>query len=852
MRKYLSARVLLTFGLLSLVVSAVLGAAFLGLVPDRNAAVREARAITAELVAATAMTTLHEEQRQDLQNYLDFALSRNKQLLSIGLRVNDAATTDSGSLMVAAGAHATIWKPRGSEHSVENQIMVPINRDGARWGQIELAFTQLDHPGWFGFLFDEKFLLVGAIALFCATSFYFYLGRMLRHLDPGRAVPERVKSALDSLAESLILMDQNGYIVLANQSFCDMTGKSVEQLLGKEAGEFAWLDQQGEPLSAEHMPWVNVFKTGQLQRDVFVRMKDGNGEMRSFKANAAPVPGAAGKVGGVLMSMDDITILEQKEVELRESKAKADAASQAKSDFLANMSHEIRTPMNAIIGFTELLRRGVHRNENEATRYLNTIHTNGKHLLELINDILDLSKVEAGRLEVEKIHCEPHNVIKDVIDILQVKAREKAIGLEFVVTSPVPANIHSDPARLRQMITNLLGNAIKFTEKGQVRVVERWVPATPNTAARLEIDVSDSGIGIPADKLGSIFEAFVQAESSTTRRFGGTGLGLSISRSFAQVLGGDIRVQSVYGEGSTFTIVLDPGQVIGELISPAVALQARQTNESDTGLSWQFEAKEVLVVDDSPENRHLVKLVLEEVGLRVSEAGDGQQACDAIAAKKFDLVLMDMSMPVMDGYTATKLLRQRGQTLPIIAFTAHALKGFEAEILAAGCTGYLTKPIDIDLMLKTLNRFLPANRVATQSRTSLMKSAPTESAPDTAGIASRLAVNAKFHPVINAFIQRMNPQLESMKAALDSANMDELSKLAHWLKGSGGSVGFDDFTDPARRLEDAAKAEEIDTAKKELVTIIQLSKRLLAPSAATDSTNTNKKTPERQLQELEA
>jgi PAS domain S-box-containing protein len=850
MRKFLNARVLLTFGLVSLVVSAVLGAAFLGLVPDRIGAVREGRALTAELVAATAMTNLHEEQRQDLQNYLDFALSRNKQMLSIGVRVNDGATPDVGSLMVTAGPHATQWKQRSGDHSVENQVMVPINREGGRWGQIEMVFTQLDHPGWFGWMFDDKFLLVAAIALFCTTSFYFYLGRMLRHLDPGRAVPERVKSALDSLAESLILMDQNGYIVLANQSFCDMTGKTVEHLLGKGAKDFAWLDQQGEPLSDDNMPWVNVFKTGLLQRDVFVRMKDGNGVMRSFKSNAAPVPGAAGKVGGVLMSMDDITVLEQKEVELRESKAKADAASQAKSDFLANMSHEIRTPMNAIIGFTELLRRGVHRNENEATRYLNTIHSNGKHLLELINDILDLSKVEAGRLEVEKIHCEPHNVIKDVIDILQVKAREKAIGLEFVVTGPVPVSIHSDPARLRQMVTNLVGNAIKFTEKGQVRVHERWIAATRNSAARLEIDVSDSGIGIPADKLGSIFEAFVQAESSTTRRFGGTGLGLSISRSFAQVLGGDIQVQSVYGEGSTFTIVLDPGQEIGELIAPAAALKAREANESDATLSWQFEAKEVLVVDDSPENRHLVKLVLEEVGLRVSEAGDGQQACDAIAAKRFDLVLMDMSMPVMDGYTATKLLRQRGQSLPIIAFTAHALKGFETEILAAGCTGYLTKPIDIDLMLKTLNRFLPANRIAVKEKTPLLASQASRDT-DTSGITSRLAVNAKFHAVINAFIQRLNPQLDAMQTALTSANLEELSKLAHWLKGSGGSVGFDDFTDPARRLEDAAKAGDIETARKQLNNIAQLSKRLLSPNASSTTPNSNNKTPVRQLQELE-
>ena len=299
-----------------------------------------------------------------------------------------------------------------------------------------------------------------------------------------------------------------------------------------------------------------------------MRLRDSAGVLRSLTVNCSPVMGGSGSVGGVLVSFDDVTELQARGEKLREAKNEADAANLAKSEFLANMSHEIRTPMNAILGFTDVLRRGYDKNQDESSKYLNTIHSSGTHLLDLINDILDLSKVEAGHLEVESIDFAPHRLIHEVMKVLGVKAAEKGIGLEFEAHGPVPASMASDPARLRQILTNLVGNAIKFTATGAVRIGARLDQSGPHPV--LELSVTDTGIGIAEDKLDTVFEAFAQADSSVTRRFGGTGLGLPISRRFARAMGGDITVASDPGQGSTFTLRLGTGPLDGvDLISPA-------------------------------------------------------------------------------------------------------------------------------------------------------------------------------------------------------------------------------------------------------------------------------------------
>jgi PAS domain S-box-containing protein len=819
LNKYISARFYLAVGLVSLLVSTLLAAIYFDFIPDKAVVQKDARATVAEMSALTLIPAVATGNVQDLQATLKFIASRSDQIESMAVRRSD------GTLIAQVNSHSVLWKVTDSAQSLDSQVVVPLTTEGTNWGQIELLFKPVS---------DNRMWLVLGIALSCFCSFYFYLGKMLRHLDPSKAVPERVRNALDTLAEGLLVVDVEGNIVLANQAFASHVGETSEQLTGRLMDTFGWCDSTG--VAAIDLPWTHCLDAGVAINGAHVSLASSSGKRHSFMVNCSPVVGGNKKHNGMLMSLNDITLLEEKEAELVESKKVADTANQAKSDFLANMSHEIRTPMNAVLGFTELLRRGQIRDDKEARKHLNTIHSNGKHLLELINDILDLSKVEAGRLEVEKISIQPHRVIAEVVQVLQIKAAEKGIGLKFVCNGLVPPVVQTDPARLRQVITNLVGNAIKFTEHGQVSIVQRMVQE--GNQAKLAISIIDSGVGIPADKVDSIFEAFVQAESSTTRRFGGTGLGLSISKKFAHALGGDILVKSELGKGSSFTLTLDPGvidprsMVRGEMLD----LNVEAVVDSRTHC-WQFAQQRVLVVDDGQENRELVRLVLEEVGLKVDEADNGQVAVDKVRLHSYALVLMDMQMPVLDGYQATQALRKLGYQSPIIALTAHAMAGFEAKILAAGCSAYLTKPIDIDGLLLRLAKDLDAKQVAidTDTNVSWVANKTVGRSNNSTGqevgppVVSRLSGHPKLGAVARTFGVKLPGEVLKMQAALKSQSFIELSELAHWLKGAAGSVGYDVFTEPAQRLEQAAKTMDSPLASEMLLVVGSMATRLVLP-----------------------
>ena len=832
MMRKLGVKAHIAMGLAFLVASVLLAASFFGLVPDRAAAVRDGRIALGEAIAASAAEIAQNGKIEWLTPTLRLAVKRNHDVLSAALR------TRTGERPIEVGPHAAQWTLAPEAPSSDTELQVPILDGDGVWGTLEMRFRPSQAAGVAGWLTHPMVVLTAFVFLSSLAVFYFYLGKVLRHLDPSGAVPSRVRHALDTLTEGLLVLDRRQTIVLANRAFATLAARDDASLVGTNAAKLPWTTPDGEALGAEQMPWLAALNTGEAQVNNTLHLRAADGRVYTLQVNCAPVLTAGNKPGGVLVSLDDITAIEEYSIELEKAKNDADSANRAKSDFLANMSHEIRTPMNAILGFTELLRRGYSHDDAAARRHLNTIHSSGTHLLELINDILDLSKVESGRLEVETIACAPYALAHQVVTAMSVKAREKGLALALEVDGTIPERIASDPARVRQIVTNLIGNAIKFTESGGVTVVLACDPdATPT---QLRIDVIDTGIGIDSDKVDSVFEPFVQADSSVNRRFGGTGLGLAISRRFARALGGDIVASSRPGAGSTFRVTIATGPLDGVAMVDATTLCAGVEAETavETARWVMPPAAKVLVVDDGAENRELVVTVLGEAGLRPDEAENGQIAVDMAEATAYDLILMDMQMPVMDGFTATRTLRERGFETPIVALTANAMHGFEHTLQAAGCTGYLTKPVDIDALLTLVGEVLGGRRdqaAAAPPAAAVADGRPTDTAP----IVSRLADRPRMHGVIDKFVARMHAQMPRIEAAAEAGQFEALAHLAHWLKGAGGTVGFDVYTEPAAELEAAAKAADAARCTQHVASLAAISARIVGPALADTAADTS-------------
>jgi signal transduction histidine kinase/DNA-binding response OmpR family regulator len=405
-----------------------------------------------------------------------------------------------------------------------------------------------------------------------------------------------------------------------------------------------------------------------------------------------------------------------REIELREAKMAAEAASLAKSEFLANMSHEIRTPMTAILGFSEMLLDAefLVPEQREAVQ---TIHRNGEHLLEIINDILDLAKVEMGKMVVEQVPCPFSRIVAEVVSLMRVRADAKRLSLSVDYVGEIPKTIRTDPTRIRQILVNLIGNAIKFTETGEIQIVVRL--ACEGSEPRLDIDVIDTGIGMTPEQAARLFQPFTQADGSTTRQFGGTGLGLVISKRLAGMLGGDVTlVQTQPGVGTCFRATVATGP-LGNLGpgdgSVPVALPAGKViANAGGGRELLPEGCRVLLAEDRPDNQHLIRGMLTKAGAEVAVVENGALAVSAAlaaceAGRPFDVILMDMQMPVMDGYTATAALRSKGYTGPIIALTAHAMVSERDKSLRAGCDDHTTKPVNRDHLLQVVARYAAKN-----------------------------------------------------------------------------------------------------------------------------------------------
>jgi PAS domain S-box-containing protein len=818
-----SARSRIVFGLTSTVVSVMLVGMHLGILPDHREFARRSRIQLCESIAANSSAAIRQRDVRRLQAVLDLIVQRNADILSAAVRRVD------GSVAVEVGDHDQLWEPLSDGQSNDRQVLVPIRANQETWGNLEMCFQPLGGTHWWSGLLNSRYLFVAFVGTVTFLITSVYLRRTLQHLDPSKVVPGRVRSALDTLAEGLLVLDLNHRIMLANQSFAETLGRAPEQLLGQQATELPWAWPRGP--SELGFPWERAGRDGAPLIGALMHLTDFEGRQRSFMVNCTPILGNEGTSRGVLASFEDITQLEETQHELSRSKEAADAANRAKSEFLARMSHEIRTPMNAILGFTDVLRRGFENSPQERQEYLNTIHASGQHLLNLINDILDLSKVESGRLDVERIQCAPIQLIHEAVTVLRGQAERKGISLTYDAPDGLPETIATDPVRFRQLITNLVGNAIKFTEHGGVRVIARLMDN--RRRPRLLVEVVDTGIGIPPDTLDKIFEPFVQADSSVTRRFGGTGLGLAISRRFAEALGGELRVRSEAGKGSVFSFMVDTGPLEGVpiLTLDQLTKTLRRVDAHQQTVTDQLPPVHILVVDDGESNRKLVNLVLSRAGAVVQSARNGKEAVETAARTSFDLILMDMQMPVMDGYTAATILRRNGFTKPIIALTADAMKGTEERCREAGCTGFLTKPIDMDKLIESLSDTLRDQGHQLVGPPCGPWVADRSETPDSAPLHSTLpADDVEFCEIVAEFEAKLHDRIAAMRQAVMAGDHAELARLAHWLKGSGGTAGFHAFTDPAQQLQHLAQERAPDECLEDLLGEIEATaKRIVVP-----------------------
>lgn len=550
---------------------------------------------------------------------------------------------------------------------------------------------------------------------------------------------------------------------------------------------------------------------------------------------------------GSVMARKITNLVSNKNVELFAKNAELGAAwlqaakaTHEKSKFLASMSHELRTPLTSIIGYAETLLDS-NQQPKDLRHSAESIKHSGNHLYQIINDVLDISKIEAGRMELEQVDTSVCEVVNDVCSMVEEKVNKKGLLLVNNYRFPLPKSIMVDPTRLRQILLNLLGNAIKFTKQGTVTVNTHYII----DKHLLTFDVIDTGIGMAPESLDKVFEPFSQAEKSTTRNFGGSGLGLSISKQLAEKMGGDILCHSEEGKGSTFSIILPVNSAIElELIHEVVLDEEIPSDRVALGAGQATYNGNVLLAEDTPENQELISMLLRKSGARVDIVENGRQAVDAALSHQYDLILMDMQMPLLDGVEATKALRQQGYTNPIVALTANALRQDEEACEEAGANAFLVKPIDFPKFYQVLSRYLktvlpapllappheepvsqptnvlrPASQLTSESRSLLTDDDDVQ--PDD------FLYDQELQEILNTFRAKLPTMVASIQQSALQKDWQQLQDISHKLKGLGGSFGYDNLTKISAEINNCARERVedkltlyIEDLKREYATIL--------------------------------
>ncbi len=605
-------------------------------------------------------------------------------------------------------------------------------------------------------------------------------------------------SLLDNLPSMVYLKDAETLrFVLVNRAGERALGLPREQILGRSDADFF------PPMRAAVLM---ANDRAALAREEGVTLEEvsfsvpGRGR-RTFAVQKVPLRDEDGVTRHLLGIAEDVTERKLAEATLEAARVAADAASQAKSEFLANMSHEIRTPLHGVLGMTALLLdTPLSGSQRE---HLQTIHSSGSALLAIINDVLDFSKIDAGKLVFEEIDFDPRALVREALGVVALRAEEKGLRLEVRVDEGVPAALRGDPGRVRQVLLNLLSNAVKFTVRGSVRLgVE--VESRSAAGVRLRVTVVDTGIGVAPEAQPQLFHSFTQSDSSTTRRFGGTGLGLAICKRLVGMMHGELGLHSELGVGSTFWCTL----MLANAVATVVSLQSAVVPKIRPG--------RVLVAEDNLVNQRVASAMLAKLGQQVDVANNGREAATRFRQQKYDLVFMDCQMPELDGFAATREIRAnepRGQHVPIVAMTAYAMSGDRDRCLAAGMDDYVAKPMTFAQLAEALGRWLGAPQAEGVT--------PLPERPEVAddpGAAVRLSVwqelcseltRDELRDMVELLRTQVRQAVALMRVQRLTGELRRVGELAHALVGAAGNLGAVPLAAAARAIEQGCRQAEM-------------------------------------------
>jgi len=636
--------------------------------------------------------------------------------------------------------------------------------------------------------------------------------QLVTSLRESEARKRLLAAIVEQSVQAIFTVDLDARVTSWNAGAEEVLGYTADEIIGKDYGIL--FPSEGD----ERLDSVERIRSCQkLLRET--RLVTKTGTIMDIEISAVPMFDEHGAHAGEITIARDITEHKRTQEQLLQAKQTAEAASRAKSDFVANMSHEIRTPMNGILGFTELVLDSDLTAEQRDS--MNAVKSSAESLLAVINDILDFSKIEAGKLDVESIPFSLRDTLAQSIKPLELRARQKKLRFSWNVAPEIADAVVGDPMRLRQVLINLAGNAIKFTDEGEVEL-KAEVESRGDHDVVLRFAVRDTGIGISPEKQSVIFEAFSQADMSTTRIYGGTGLGLTIASRLVELMGGSISVESEPGRGSVFrfTVPVRLQATAGLTGAPSVRPQARTAQPSPAGAASAAgsRALDVLVAEDNPVNQKLAARLLEKFGHRAHLVENGREAVEAVKSRHFDLLLLDIQMPVMGGLAACAAIRDwerasGGRRIPIVAMTAHAMQGDRERFLGAGMEGYISKPVDPAALTSTLNAIVP-----TAGPVAARKAEPDDVSEATINLKIALERLDNDHEllcdVIDIFMTECPKSLSQIEAALVAADGDKIQRSAHRFKGSAGSLGAQRAMTLGAGIEAAGRARDIDAARQ--------------------------------------